>query len=239
MRKKVLLVDDVDLLLELEKTFFWRVEIELLIARDGREALEIIKLEKPDLVFLDLHMPVMNGAECCRLVKSDPGLRSIPVVMLPHEGREKDLRLCREAGCDTIVFKPINRHHFMKTARKFLHLQCRADPRVLARLKIACNAGDEEPLPGFTVNLSTGGTFMGTDSLHAIDTPMTAVIELPELRSGVSCRARVAWVNHPDRIIAPLLPPGMGLQFLDLSLEELEALFAFVKKEFLSPPPVP
>jgi uncharacterized protein (TIGR02266 family) len=234
MQKKVLLVDDVDLLIELEKTFFWRVEIDLLIARNGREALQIIRDERPDLVFLDLHMPVMSGDECCRQVKADPKLRSIPVIMLPHEGNEEDLRRCRDAGCDTVVFKPINRHHFVERARKFLHLTTRADPRVRTRLSISFGPGGNEMLPDFTFNLSTGGIFIESKEIHPVDTPLEVIFTLPELRSGLHCRTRVAWVNPPERIANPLLPPGMGIQFLDISLEEMEAIFAFVKKEFLS-----
>ncbi len=235
MRKKVLLVDDVELLLELEKSFFWRVEIDLLVARNGREALEIVKEQRPDLVFLDLHMPVMDGDECCRLIKENPKIRSTPTVLLPHEGKEDDLRRCREAGCDTVVFKPINRHHFMETARKFLHLTCRAAPRVRVRLRISYGSGQESMVARFTVNLSTGGVFIETDELRPVDTPLEVIFELPELRSGVRCRARVAWLNSQDSPSAPLLPAGMGLQFLDLSLEDLEAIFSFVKKDFLSP----
>lgn len=235
MRKKVLLVDDVDLLLELEKTFFWRVEIDLLLARDGRKALEIIKDEKPNLVFLDLHMPVMSGDVCCRRVKSNPSLRDIPIVMLPHEGNEADLKRCREAGCDTVVFKPINRHHFIAVARKFLHLKCRAAPRVKARLQIHCGSDPDHLLKKFTFNLSTGGVFVETPELQPVDTPLIVAFEVPELKGAISCRARVAWVNRPEDKMKPLLPPGMGIQFLDLSLEDLEAIFAFVKKEFLSP----
>lgn len=239
MRKKVLLVDDVDLLLELEKTFFWRVEIELLVARDGHQALKAIKEHKPDLVFLDLHMPVMDGDECCRRVKADPKLRPIPIVMLPHEGREKDLKRCREAGCDTVVFKPINRHDFIQTARKFLHLKGRAAPRVKARLRISFGPGEKDMLSKFTVNLSTGGVFIETDELHPVGTSLDVIFDLSELKDGLRCKAKVAWVNHPEKITAPLLPGGMGLQFLSLTLEDLEAIFSFVKKEFLSPSSFP
>jgi uncharacterized protein (TIGR02266 family) len=234
MQKKVLLVDDVDLLIELEKTFFWRVEIDLLVARNGLEALQIIKDEHPDLVFLDLHMPVMNGDECCRKVKADPKLRAIPIIMLPHEGNEADLKRCRDAGCDTVVFKPINRHHFVDRARKFLHLTTRAAPRVRTRLSISFGPETRKMLQDYTFNLSTGGIFVESKEIHPVDTPLEVIFTLPELKSGLRCRTRVAWVNTRERIINPLLPPGMGIQFLDISLEEMEVIFAFVKKEFLS-----
>jgi CheY-like chemotaxis protein len=230
----VLLVDDVDILIELEKTFFWRVEIELLVARNGQEALEIIKAQRPDLVFLDLHMPVMDGDECCRRVKNEQTLRSIPVVMLPHEGKEQDLLRCRKAGCDAVIFKPINRHHFMETARTFLHLKSRAAPRVKIKLAISYGPGPDDMLKKFTVNVSTGGVFVETTELHPLRTPLDIIFELPDVRGGVRCRAQVAWRNELEKPSSPLLPTGMGLEFLNLSLEDLEAIFAFVKSEFLA-----
>jgi CheY-like chemotaxis protein/Tfp pilus assembly protein PilZ len=239
MRKKVLLVDDVDILIELEKTFFWRVEIELLVARSGAEAIEIIREQRPNLVFLDLHMPGMDGDECCRLVKKDQELRSIPIVMLPHEGRPLDLQRCRTAGCDAVVFKPINRHHFIETARTFLHLKNRAAPRVKVQLAISYGPGESDMLKKFTVNVSTGGVFVESTELHPLGSPLDVIFELPDIRGGVHCRARVAWRNEPEELSSPLLPTGMGLEFLDLSLEDLEVIFAFVKKEFLARrPPV-
>jgi uncharacterized protein (TIGR02266 family) len=156
--------------------------------------------------------------------------------MLPHDGKEEDLRLCREAGCDTVVFKPINRHHFVETARKFLHLKCRAAPRVKARLRITYGPDPEDMLLKFTVNVSTGGVFIETSEFHPVDTPLSIIFELPELKDGVRCQARVAWINHHENRMKPLLPPGLGVEFLDLSLEDLEAIFSFVKKEFLTPP---
>ena len=70
-KKKVLLVDDVQLFLEQEKTFFNRNDFELLLARRGSEAIRIIREEKPELVFMDLYMPEADGDRCCHMIKSD------------------------------------------------------------------------------------------------------------------------------------------------------------------------
>ena len=100
---KVLLADDVQLFLELENSFFSREEVYVRMVRSGREVLEAVAEEMPDLIFLDMFMPEMNGDECCRKLKSDAALRHIPVVMVTTGGREDDLKLCRDAGCDEVV----------------------------------------------------------------------------------------------------------------------------------------
>ncbi|HKK01215.1 MAG TPA: response regulator, partial [Desulfuromonadales bacterium] len=100
--RKILLVDDVELFLELEKTFFNRAGFQLLVARTGQEAYDLAVSERPDLIFMDLFMPQMNGDEACRLLKADPALAAIPVVMVTQGGHEEELRRCRQAGCNDI-----------------------------------------------------------------------------------------------------------------------------------------
>ena len=90
-RAKIVLADDVELFLMLEKTVFNREEFELITGRDGRAILKIIREAEPDLVFMNLYMPEMNGEECCRLVKQDDAIRHIPVIMVIQGGREEDL----------------------------------------------------------------------------------------------------------------------------------------------------
>jgi uncharacterized protein (TIGR02266 family) len=234
--KKILLADDVELFLELEKTFFHRQGFELLVARTGREAYDKAVAERPDLVFMDLFMPQMNGDEACRLLKADPAYAAIPVVMVTQGGREEELQRCRLAGCDDIVLKPINRHHFLATARKFLAVADRAAPRVRARLLIHHGPQFREPLTGYSVNISTGGVFLETEKILPPDTALVLEFNVPSNPPPViRCRGRVAWVNSPDKILNPRLPVGMGLQFLDLGLNDLESVREFIKQQCLSP----
>ena len=87
-KPKILLVDDTRLVLELEKSFLKLSDVEVLTAGNGVEALALIRKDPPDLVFMDMNMPEMDGISCCTLIKSDPFLSDIPVVMLTTAGRE-------------------------------------------------------------------------------------------------------------------------------------------------------
>ena len=80
--RRILLADDVELFLKLEATFFNRNEFDLMTARSGNEALRIIQEAEPELVFMDLYMPDMDGDECCRLVKADQRFRHVPIIMV-------------------------------------------------------------------------------------------------------------------------------------------------------------
>jgi uncharacterized protein (TIGR02266 family) len=234
-KKKVLLADDVQLFLELEKSFLSREEVDIKVVRSGKEVLEAVAEEMPDLIFLDMFMPEMNGDECCRKLKSNAALRHIPVVMVTTGGREDELKLCRDAGCNEVVLKPINRHHFMETAKKFLRMPERAEPRYSASLRLHYGKDPDRLLSDFIINLSTGGVFLETDNPMPVDTPLIAEFVLPHNNRTISCRAKVAWVNHPELIKNPGLPTGIGLQFVDISMADIDAIRDYIKQENLLP----
>ncbi len=172
-RKKVVLADDVELFLKLEKTFFSREDFELITAHNGREALEVIRESMPELVFLDLHMPEMDGDECCRLVKKDERLRHIPIIMVTSAGREEDLARCRSAECDEIVNKPINRHDFLATVHRFLKVVEREVKRYSAMLRVHYGVQSHDLLSDYSIDLSTGGLFLATDRPLPTDTALS------------------------------------------------------------------
>ena len=234
-RKKVMLADDVVLFLELEKTFFQRREIDLVIARTGQQAVELANAERPDLIFMDLFMPEMNGDEACRLIKKNPELAEIPIVMVTQGGREQDVALCRDAGCDEVLFKPINRHLFMATANRFLELVDRQHPRVMARLQVRYGSDPQPTLTDYALNICDGGFFIATASPDTIKEPLSLEFVLPDRPKPVCCQGRVSWINEPGNLKRQTLPPGMGIQFLDLDLDDLHAIQEFIKQECLTP----
>ena len=111
MSKKILIVDDephIRLLLEQTLEDFEDQGVELFTASNGLEALEIIKSEKPDIVFLDVMMPKMNGFDVCNTVKNDLALNNIYIVMLTAKGQELDKQKGKESGADIYMTKPFN-----------------------------------------------------------------------------------------------------------------------------------
>ncbi len=234
-RKRIVLADDVELFLMLEKSFFNREEFDLKTAHNGREALEAIRAWRPHLVFLDLHMPEMNGDECCRLVKEDEMLQHIPVVMVTTAGREEDLEMCREAGCDDIINKPINRRDFMATTRRLLQVTERESQRFSARLRVRYGTRQHDLLSDFSIDLSTGGLFLTTGHPLPMETPLSMEFILPTHEAVIRCKGRVAWVNDPSQKKKTGLPPGMGVQFLDLSLDDMGAIRNYIKHAKLEP----
>jgi len=77
-------------------------------ATNGAEALEVAREKKPDLILMDLSLPVMDGWEATRRIKDDPQLSSIPIVALTAHAMADDERRAAEAGCDHYLAKPIS-----------------------------------------------------------------------------------------------------------------------------------
>lgn len=81
---------------------------KVLLARDGAEALEMARREKPDLLFLDIMMPKLNGYEVCRELKKDPATASITIIMLTALAQDSERAKAMEAGADGYFTKPFS-----------------------------------------------------------------------------------------------------------------------------------
>ena len=230
MTPKVLIVDDVEMFLDLQKRFLKLSSVNVLTARDGVEALRIAKKELPALIFLDLHMPNMNGADCCALIKADPLLNKIPVVMITSEGRADDKALCAKAGCDGYMTKPIDRTVYLETARKFMPAIDRRETRIPYRTKVKFKVFGLT-LYGDILDISLHGVYMATD--HEVDpeTIVEIVFAVEEEGSAlIQARGRIAWINRKNQKNKESYPAGFGVEFVAATEESNRILKHFVEK---------
>jgi DNA-binding response OmpR family regulator len=123
MNPKILIVDDEAHLRMLIKQTLEELEdegVELLTAANGEEALEAIKAEKPNLVFLDVMMPKMSGFDVCHAVKNELGLKGVHIVLLTAKGQEFDKQKGQEAGADLYMTKPFDPDALLAKAKEVL-----------------------------------------------------------------------------------------------------------------------
>ena len=122
---KILIVDDEPHLRMLIQQTLEELEdegVELLMAPDGEQALEIIREERPDLVFLDVMMPKKNGFDVCQTVKSEDGLSHICIILLTAKGQEFDRQRGQEVGADLYMTKPFDPDALLEKARSVLRI---------------------------------------------------------------------------------------------------------------------
>ncbi len=223
-RPKILLVDDNRLFLEMEKEFLQPCAVMIYTACDGREALELVRMVRPDLIFMDLHMPEMDGAECCAILKGDPDMKGIPVVMVVTTERDDDLLRCRRAGCDHIVSKPVDRSAFLSAGHRFLSDFDQIEMRLPCLTLVVFRLG-KETFYGTSANLSSQGMFVAYDGRVEPDDLVRLNFLVPGSNGKVvEATGRVAWVNGGAPLPKPGLPKGFGIEFTMVTTEGVCAI---------------
>ena len=105
---KILFVEDNELNRDMLSRRLQRREHEVLLAVDGKEGLEKIKSERPDIVLMDMGLPVMDGWEATTNAKSDDEIKSIPIIALTAHALESDRQKALDCGADDFDTKPID-----------------------------------------------------------------------------------------------------------------------------------
>lgn len=225
----ILLVDDVDFFLEVEKGYLKQTYAEIVTARNGAEALDIIADKRPDLIFMDYNMPVMNGIECCRRIKEDPSLKSIPVIMVYASSKDVDDRQIETSGCDIILHKPIDRKEFLDAGRRFLPKVDRRHRRVPCEMSVEIHY-DGRKLQGRGFDISYSGMYIELKE----DLPPGARIRLAFFLPTISPQpvetwAEVCWVNQGFPRSKLDMPQGIGVEFKLTNRENKSIIDRFVE----------
>ena len=117
--KKVLVVEDVDFNRELVVQLL-EDKYHVIEAVNGQEGLELAERERPELILMDLSLPVMDGWEATRRLKANDDLRSIPVIALTAHAMVGDEEKALAAGCDDYLVKPLDEDELMARIAKYL-----------------------------------------------------------------------------------------------------------------------
>jgi phosphate regulon transcriptional regulator PhoB len=117
MAEKILVVDDEENILELVRYNLEKEGYEVLLARDGAEALEVAQREKPDLIILDLMLPGVDGLEVCRTLRQKS---NVPILMLTAKREETDRVIGLELGADDYLTKPFSLRELLARVRAIL-----------------------------------------------------------------------------------------------------------------------
>ncbi|AMW28253.1 MULTISPECIES: response regulator transcription factor [Arthrospira] len=123
MSLSILIVDDephIRLLLQQTLEELEDEGVELLIADNGEAAIAIIKQQKPDLIFLDVMMPKMNGFDVCNAVKNELGLSDVFVIMLTAKGQEFDKQQGEKVGANLYMTKPFDPDEVLEKSLEIL-----------------------------------------------------------------------------------------------------------------------
>lgn len=117
---KILLVEDNEMNRDMLSRRLQRKGYEVVIAVDGQAGVEMATSESPDLILMDLSLPIMDGWEATKHIKADSATQGIPVIALTAHAMQGDEDKALEAGCDDYDTKPVNFKRLLEKIQKFL-----------------------------------------------------------------------------------------------------------------------
>jgi len=120
MPHRILIADDEPNIVASLEYLMRKCDYEVCVARDGDEALQLAETFRPDLVLLDVMMPRRSGFEVCRLLRENPALRPVRIVMLSARGRDAEVGKGLALGADAYVTKPFSTRELVAKVRELL-----------------------------------------------------------------------------------------------------------------------
>lgn len=118
--KRILLVEDHEDNRNIYRTILEHYGYEVVIATDGQSGIRLAREARPDLVLMDLSIPVVDGWEATRLLKADGETSSIPIIALSAHALAEDRERARQAGCDGYLAKPVEPRRVLEEVARFL-----------------------------------------------------------------------------------------------------------------------
>jgi two-component system cell cycle response regulator DivK len=120
MSKRILVVEDQEDNRQILRDLLASVDYEMIEAGDGEAGVAAAKAERPDLILMDIQLPVMDGYEATRRIKADPDLKQIPIIVVTSYALSGDEAKARAAGCDSYVTKPYSPRQLLAKIREYL-----------------------------------------------------------------------------------------------------------------------
>jgi two-component system, cell cycle response regulator DivK len=120
MSKRILVVEDQPDNRQIIRDMLAPTDYEIIEVEDGEQALAVVAKERPDLILMDIQLPVMDGYEATRRIKADPALRSIPIIAVTSYALSGEEMKARAAGCDEYVAKPFSPRQLLAKIKQYL-----------------------------------------------------------------------------------------------------------------------
>jgi two-component system cell cycle response regulator DivK len=120
MTKRILVVEDQEDNLQILRDLLTSEGYQIVEAQDGEQGVRAAAAERPDLILMDIQLPLLDGYEATRRIKADPALRAIPIIVVTSYSLSGDEAKARAAGCDDFVPKPYSRRQLMAKIREYL-----------------------------------------------------------------------------------------------------------------------
>jgi two-component system, cell cycle response regulator DivK len=118
---RILLVEDDAITRDMLTRYLILLGYDVATAVNGVQAVDLVQAQRPDLILMDMGLPIMDGWQATRKLKQSPSTSSIPIVALTAYGMNEERQKCFEAGCDAYESKPVDMSQLLVTIETFIH----------------------------------------------------------------------------------------------------------------------
>ena len=142
---------------------FLRSGLTIITASTGEDVLSLHRLEKADLIIIDLNMPIIAGDEICRLIREDDSLKNVSIILV-HPYKKADIKRCESCGANAFLAEPVGLEELFNEVSTLLQIPKRESMRVLMRVTVT---GDSDHKFFFSISrdISSSGILIETDNI--------------------------------------------------------------------------
>lgn len=227
---KILVADDVDFFRDVMCSYFRRTPATILTASSGRQALDLVRFERPNLVYLDVGMQDLSGIDCCRRIKEDPELKKTPVLLVYTPERDATVEEVQDSGCDGYLSKPFGKEEFLNLGHRFLFDIERRERRVPCQMTVDFEISGQE-FQGRAYDLSLHGMYIECREELPPGKLVNISFMLPTISAHrLEARCRISWINQGFPRNNLKLPQGFGIQFQSISDAAADIVKTYVER---------
>jgi CheY-like chemotaxis protein len=223
---KILLIDEMVLLREMEQSFFKRKGLQILLAQNGAEVIQKAIEEKPDLIILDMKMSQADGVTCCQKIRTHRETENIPILLMASE---KEAREFQQIGIHGFIEKPITQNSIMENLSRFLSVKRRRSHRLPFVRKVHCSQEEESAVDLFSKNICRNGIFLKSKSFFPKGSVVNMCFNLLR-REGSEIKASGEIVRSVEYEKDSHLIAGMGVHFQNIQKKDQQLIADYIEK---------
>jgi two-component system chemotaxis response regulator CheY len=223
--KKIIIAQDISRILQQKNSFLQRADIKVFNAVSNDEALKIHRGERVHLIITQLDMPGMASEKFCSLVREDPDLRGVSIIMI-CTNNSAEIEMSARCRANAVILRPINPALVLAKAQQILDIAWRETYRVLISLSVDGNTKDT-PFFCRSQNISTSGMLIETDKTIPHGDRVVCSFFLPD---SIRIQATGEVIRIPQQATGDTVKQ-YGIKFLNLTTEVRQALESFVEKK--------
>lgn len=230
IEKKILLIEPTNTFAQFAMMILSRLGYKVSHSTSVASAIEMIKIEMPELVISETKLQDNNVLELCKFLKKDSTVSNIPIIIISTDGLSETRQTVLDSGCVDYATKPVSIRTLNALIEKHLPMHNKRR-HIRAEMQITAVVNDgSQSVQLKTLNVGEGGLYLVTEQPYAVGTILSITLSLPNLKNPLELKGEVLYINkastHPR-------PTGVGIKFVEFD-QNTSILFSYYLEGYLS-----